>query len=286
MLQSAFKSKKNIQLGGNLISLAKPIVMGILNITPDSFFDGGSYISQDKALKQVQKMINEGATLIDVGSVSSRPGAQLPGEQEELDRLLPILNLIRENYPEVLLSIDTFRSGVVKRVYDRTGPFLVNDISAGEFDDEMFQTICDLGLPYCMMHMQQKPETMQQNPQFKNVVQDIIKYFASKIEKLKLLGANDVIIDPGFGFGKTLEHNFELLAKLDHFKIFELPVMIGVSRKSMIYKTLETTPGSALNGTSVLHGLALDRGANILRVHDVKEAVECIQLLEMIKGRK
>jgi dihydropteroate synthase len=229
-------------------------------------------------------MLGEGAAFIDVGAVSSRPGAVLPDALEELRRLIPVISLLKDNFPDARLSIDTFRSGVVRELFNRFGPFLVNDISAGEFDSAMFATVANLGLPYCMMHIQGKPPTMQDNPTYNNLVQDIIKYFASRVEKLKLLGVSDVIIDPGFGFGKSLDHNYELLNKLDHFKVFELPIMVGLSRKSMIYNVLGSNPDKALNGTSVLHSLALDRGANILRVHDVKEAMECIRLVQKVKS--
>lgn len=282
MEHSGFKRKTSLQLNGELIDLSKPLVMGILNITPDSFYDGGRFVQQEKALQQVKQMLDEGAAFIDVGAVSSRPGAVLPDEMEEIRRLIPVIHLLKEIFPEARLSVDTFRSGVVRELFNRFGPFLVNDISAGEFDKGMFAMIANLGLPYCMMHIQGKPQTMQENPGYNNLVQDILKYFASRVEKLKLLGVADIIIDPGFGFGKSLDHNYELLQKLDHFKIFELPVMVGLSRKSMIYKLLGSNPDKALNGTSILHGMALERGANILRVHDVKEAVECIRLVQKI----
>ena len=284
MEQTNFKRKTSIQLNGELIDLSKPLVMGILNITPDSFYDGGRFVQKEKALHQVKQMIAEGAAFIDVGAVSSRPGAVLPDEMEELRCLIPVIDLLKENFPDARLSIDTFRSGVVKELFNRFGPFMVNDISAGEFDPQMFAVVARLGVPYCMMHIQGRPQTMQENPSYENLVQDIIKYFASRIEKLKLLGVSDVVIDPGFGFGKSLEHNYELLKKLDHFKIFELPIMVGLSRKSMIYKLLGSNPDKALNGTSILHSLALGRGANILRAHDVKEAGECIRILKKIEG--
>ncbi|MEA3443753.1 MAG: dihydropteroate synthase [Bacteroidota bacterium] len=284
MAQSVFKNKSSIQLNGELLDLTKPVVMGILNLTPDSFYDGGKHSHKEKAIAKVEQMINDGATFIDIGAISSRPGAKLPNEDEELNRLIPVVALIKKYFCDAKLSIDTFRANVVKELFDRFGAFLVNDISAGNFDSEMFRTVSDLGIPYCMMHMQGKPENMQKNPVYKNPVQDIIKYFAEKIEKLKILGVKDIIIDPGFGFGKTIDHNFELLAKLDSFKIFELPVMVGISRKSMIYNLLGTSPARALNGSSVLHGIALERGANILRVHDIREAKESIRLIEKLNN--
>ncbi|MCF8373463.1 MAG: dihydropteroate synthase [Bacteroidales bacterium] len=284
MEHSGFKRKTSLQLNGELIDLSQPLVMGILNITPDSFYDGGRFVQHEKALQQVKQMLDEGAVFIDVGAVSSRPGAVLPDEVEELRRLIPVIRFVKESFPEARFSVDTFRSGVVQELFNCFGPFMVNDISAGEFDKSMFATVANLGLPYCMMHIQGKPQTMQENPIYNNLVQDILKYFALRVEKLKLLGVSDIIIDPGFGFGKSLDHNFELLQKLDHFKIFELPVMVGLSRKSMIYNLLGSNPDMALNGTSILHGLALERGANILRVHDVKEAMECIRLVQKVNG--
>lgn len=284
MEQTSFKRKTSLQLNGELIDLSKPLVMGILNLTPDSFYDGGRFVQKEKALKKVSQMLAEGAAFIDVGAVSSRPGAVLPNEMEELRRLVTAVGMIKENFPGARLSVDTFRSGVVQELYTRFGPFMVNDISAGGFDPEMFATVARLGLPYSMMHMQGTPQTMQDNPVYENLVQDIIKYFAARVSKLKLLGVCDVVIDPGFGFGKSLDQNYELLKKLDHFKVFGLPIMVGLSRKSMIYNLLGSKPDQALNGTSILHGLALERGANILRVHDVKEAVESTRLLEHIKN--
>ncbi len=283
MAQSGFKKALKIQLNGKLIDLSRPQVMGILNVTPDSFFDGGKYLNKNLALEKLSQMTNDGAAFIDIGAVSSRPGAKIPSQNEELKRLIPIIELIKEKFPEVKLSIDTFRSDVVKQLCNSFGGFIVNDISAGDFDNKMFETIANLNLPYCMMHIKGKPENMQTNPIYENVTNDVIKYFSSKIEKLKLIGINNLIVDPGFGFGKTLNHNYELLSKLDYFKILELPIMAGISRKSMVFNLLETNASKALNGTTVLNTLALERGANILRVHDVREAIECISLVEKLK---
>ena len=283
MEQTSFLRKSSIQLNGELIDLSKPLVMGILNLTPDSFFDGGQFNKETQAIEKVGKMLDEGATFIDVGAVSSRPGATLPSVDEELKRLMPTLQRLRKEFPQIRLSVDTFRSEVVREVVAEVGSVLVNDISAGQYDEKMFATVAELGLPYCMMHIKGTPQTMQQNPVYENLVQEMVKFFASRIEKLKLLGAKDIILDPGFGFAKTLDHNYELLSKLDYFKVFELPLLVGVSRKSMIYKLLDTTPDKALNGTSVIHTHALCQGANILRIHDVVEAMECIKISEKLK---
>jgi len=255
--------------------------MGVLNITPDSFYDGGLYKNDAIILKQVEKMLAEGATFIDVGAYSSRPNADHVSEDEELKRIIPIVDLLLKEFPEILLSIDTFRSKVAKRSI-KTGACMINDISAGHLDKQMLQTVANLRVPYIMMHMRGTPQTMRQQTNYDNLVKDIIYYFSERISAAKALGMVDVIIDPGFGFAKTLEQNFELLSKLELFKMIEKPLLIGVSRKSMIYKTLETSAKEALNGTSVLNTVALQKGASILRVHDVKEAVECITLVKSL----
>lgn len=270
-----------INCKGKLIDLSSPKVMGILNITPDSFYDGGEHKNEKKILKHVEKMLNEGATFIDVGAYSSRPNADHVSETEELSRIIPIVKLILKAFPETLISIDTFRSEVAKQCID-AGACMINDISAGNLDKNMLQTIADLHVPYIMMHMRGTPQTMQQQTDYDNLVKDILFYFSERIAAAKALGIVDVIIDPGFGFAKTLEQNFELLNKLELFKIIKKPLLAGVSRKSMIYKTLDTSAKDALNGTSVLNTIALQKGASILRVHDVKEAVECIKLIESL----
>ncbi|MEL0454612.1 dihydropteroate synthase [Flavobacteriaceae bacterium SZ-1-7] len=270
-----------INCKGKLIDLSTPKVMGILNITPDSFYDGGMHKNEKGILKYIESMLNEGATFIDVGAYSSRPNAEHVSETEELKRIIPIVNLILKEFPEILLSIDTFRSEVAKQCIE-AGAALINDISAGKMDEHMLQTVADLHVPYIMMHMRGTPQTMQQQTDYDNLAKDILFYFSERIAAAKALGIVDVIIDPGFGFAKTRKQNFELLNKLELFKMIEKPLLIGISRKSMIYKTLQTSANEALNGTSVLNTIALQKGASILRVHDVREAVECIKLVESL----
>lgn len=271
-----------INCKGKLIDLSSPKVMGILNLTPDSFYDGGKFKNETAILNHVAQMLQDGATFIDMGAYSSRPNAKHISETEELNRLLPILNLILKEFPETLISVDTFRSTVAKNAIE-AGAAMVNDISAGKLDENMLQTIANLQVPYVMMHLKGTPQNMQQNTNYKNITKEIILYFSERLAAAKALGIIDIIIDPGFGFAKTLEQNFELLNQLELFKMIEKPLLVGVSRKSMIYKTLETTANNALNGTTVLNTFALQKGASILRVHDVKEAVECIKLYEALK---
>ena len=271
-----------INCKGNLIDLSVPKVMGILNCTPDSFFDGGKYKSESDILQQVEKMLDEGATFIDIGAYSSKPGADFVSEDEELQRLLPIIDLVLKHFPETLLSIDTFRSNVAQNAIEN-GAAIVNDISAGMLDENMLETVAKLQVPYVMMHMKGNPQTMQSLANYEDVVKEMMFYFSERINKVRSFGLNDIIIDPGFGFAKTVEQNYEVLQKLDYFNILELPLLVGVSRKSMIYKTLENSPQEALNGTTVLNTIALQKGANILRVHDVKEAIECVALVEKLK---
>ncbi|WP_203258441.1 dihydropteroate synthase [Hyunsoonleella ulvae] len=270
-----------INCKGQLVDVSTPKVMGVLNVTPDSFYDGRKYKDEASILKQVAQILNEGATFIDVGAYSSRPGADHVTENEELSRILPIVNLILNEFPETLLSIDTFRSTIAKRSIE-AGAALINDISAGQLDNNMLPTIAELQVPYIMMHMRGTPQTMQGLTQYEDLVKDILFYFSERIAAARNLGVIDIIIDPGFGFAKTLEQNFELLNKLELFKIIEKPLLVGVSRKSMIYKTLETSAKDALNGTTVLNTIGLQKGASILRVHDVKEAVEAIKLVEAL----
>lgn len=271
-----------INCKGQLIDLNHPKVMGILNITPDSFFDGGKYQNMDAILEQTNKMLSDGATFIDVGAYSSRPGAKNISEEEELARITPVIEAILQSFPKAIVSIDTFRSAVAAACIER-GAHIVNDISAGNLDANMFQTIAELQVPYIMMHMQGTPQTMQENPHYENLVKEVMYYFANKLFQLRKLGVNDVITDVGFGFGKTIDHNYELLAQLELLQNLEVPTLVGVSRKSMIYKLLETSASEALNGTSVAHTIALMNGANILRVHDVKEAMEAIKITQKIK---
>ncbi|MBU3822914.1 dihydropteroate synthase [Flavobacteriaceae bacterium XHP0103] len=272
-----------INCKGQLIDLTLPKVMGILNITPDSFFDGGKYTNDKSMLLQVEKMLNEGASFIDIGAYSSRPNAENIGTDEELKRILPVVNSVLKNFPEALVSIDTFRAKVAKQCIE-AGAALINDISAGKLDDTMLPTVADLQVPYIMMHMKGTPQTMQQHTNYTNLVKEVIFYFSERFQAAKALGIIDVIIDPGFGFAKTIEQNFELLNHLELLKMLDKPLLVGVSRKSMIYKTLKTTPDNALNGTSVLNTVALQKGANILRVHDVKEAMQCIKLVESLSS--
>ena len=278
------KRKNSINLGGELIDFTVPVVMGIVNVTPDSFYDGGKMEDEKVLLSAVEKMIKDGATIIDVGAISTRPGAQLISTKIELGRLLPAIQAIRKNFPDIPISIDTFRSWVAVRVIDEIGPIIVNDISGGSLDSKMFETIGKLQVPYILSHILGTPRTMQEDPQYDDIIKDISNYFSEKVKKLTKLGVVDIIIDPGFGFGKNLEHNYELLNRLDSFKVFQLPVMAGLSRKSMIWKSLEIKPEEALNGTTVANTLALLGGADILRVHDVKEASEAIKIFCEIKA--
>ena len=278
-----FSRKLTINCRGELLDLNTPKVMGILNITPDSFYDGGKYFSDKDLLLQVEKMATESCDIFDLGAYSSRPGADKVSAGEEMNRLSAALKMIRKEFPNIIISVDTFRSKIAKNVVNDFDVDIINDISAGELDSEMFNTIAEIKVPYIMMHMRGTPDNMQNNPHYENVVKDIMIFFSKKLDELKKVGVNDVIIDPGFGFGKTVDHNYQLLKYLDDFKIFELPLLIGVSRKSMICKVLDVNPSEALNGTSVLHTLALFGGANILRVHDVKEAKETIQLISKFK---
>jgi len=270
-----------INCKGQLIDLSSPKVMGILNITPDSFYDGGQYKDEKAILNQVERMLNEGATFIDVGAYSSRPNANHISDDEELKRIISIVELILKQFPESLLSIDTFRSNIAKQCIE-TGACIVNDISAGKLDTNMMATIADLNVPYIMMHIKGTPQTMQQHTNYDDLLKDMLFYFSERIAEARKLGIVDLIIDPGFGFAKTLEQNFELLNKLELFKMIELPILVGLSRKSIIYKTLDSSAKEDRNGTTALNTIALQKGANILRVHDVKEAIECIKLTNQL----
>lgn len=272
-----------INCKGQLISLDTPKVMGILNVTPDSFYDGGKYKNEVTILAQVEKMLTDGATFIDIGAYSSRPNAPDVSETEEKNRLLPIIELILKKFPETIISVDTFRSEVAKEAI-AIGAAMINDISAGNLDAKMMETVGKLGVPYIMMHMQGTPKTMQQSPLYEDVTKELLYYFSAKIAEAKSHKINDLIIDPGFGFGKTIAHNYTILKQLELFQMLNFPVLAGVSRKSMIYKVLETSAQEALNGTSVLHTIALQHGASILRVHDVKEAMECVKLVRMLRA--
>ena len=268
-----------INCKGKLIDLSQPKVMGILNLTPDSFFDGGKYTSDQTILEKVEKMLSEGATFIDIGGYSSRPGASHIPEQEELDRVLHGINLVLKHFPDTLISVDTFRSSIARQAID-SGAALINDISAGNLDEQMFRTVADLQVPYIMMHMPGSPQTMQKLTQYEDILQEIILYFSRKIVALRELQLNDLIIDVGFGFGKTSEQNFLLLKNLSVFTMVGVPMLVGISRKSMLYKPLGIDASEALNATTVANTLALINGASILRVHDVKEAVETIKICQ------
>lgn len=276
-----FEPKQSLNIKGKIFDLSTPKVMGILNITPDSFYNKSRTTSVNDALRKTEQFLSEGASFIDIGGYSSRPGALDISADEELSRLIPIVEAIRKSFPEAIISIDTFRAKVADETIN-AGAHIINDISAGDMDAEMFSTVAKLQVPYIFMHMQGIPQNMQQNPLYGNVVLDVIDYLASKVAKLKALHVNDIILDPGFGFGKTTEHNYQLLNQLEDFKIFKLPVLAGFSRKGMIHKVLGISAAQALNGTTVLNTIALQKGAKILRVHDVKEAVECVKLVNKL----
>jgi dihydropteroate synthase len=278
-VSNSIKGKSN----SSVFSTKNPIVMGILNVTKDSFFDGGLYINEEQIIVRCKEMLEEGASIIDIGAQSSRPGATLVQADDELLKLLPIIKLLKTEIPEIIISIDTFWAETANECI-RAGAHIINDISAGEMDENMFDTIAKLQVPYIIMHMKGTPQNMQNNPTYNNVVTEMISYFDEKIALLKNKGVEQIIIDPGFGFGKTLAHNYQLLNALNQFNQFELPVLIGTSRKSMIYKLLNTKPQEALNGTSVTNTMALQKGASILRVHDVKEAMECIKITTFAKN--
>ncbi len=277
----ALLTKISLNCGGRLISLDQPMVMGILNATPDSFFGESRVNHIDEMLRRVEKMLAEGADILDIGGQSTRPGAELIGEEEELRRVEPIIVAIKQRFPETLLSIDTY-FGSVAKVAAQIGAHIINDVSGGDFDAHMLPTVAQLRLPYVLMHKKGEANNMHQKTSSEDVVLEVCNYFTEKIAHLRSLGIKDIILDPGFGFGKTLEGNYTLLRNLDHLKLFELPVLVGVSRKSMIQKVIQTNSESALNGTTALHMIALERGAKILRVHDVKEAKECIALYQSL----
>nr|WP_319512616.1 dihydropteroate synthase [uncultured Draconibacterium sp.] len=278
------KRNSTLHLGEKEVDLSIPVVAGIVNITPDSFFDGGKMEDEATMLKAVEKMVTDGAGIIDVGAVSTRPGSKTVSTKEELARLLPAVQAIHKAFPDVALSVDTFRSWVAVRVIDEVGPIIINDISGGSLDSNMFETIAKLQVPYILSHIKGTPLNMQEDPQYDDLIREVAQYFAERVKKLNKLGVKEVILDPGFGFGKTLDHNYELLNKLDAFKVYQLPVMVGLSRKSMIWKALDAKPETALNGTSVANTLALMGGADMLRVHDVKEAVEAVKIFCEIKA--
>lgn len=271
-----------INCKGQIIDLSTPKIMGILNITPNSFYDGGKYSLENNAISHVEKMLKEGATFIDIGAYSSKPNAEFVSQEEELIRIIPVVKTILKEFPEALLSIDTFRSSVAQECLNN-GAALINDISAGNLDEKMMEVIAINNVPYIMMHLRGTPQTMQSHTNYEHLINEMITYFSDKVNKARSLGINDLIIDPGFGFAKTTDQNYEILSNLELFKILELPILAGVSRKSMIYKTLDSNPDEALNGTSVLNTIAISKGATIIRVHDVKEALECVKLCEKLR---
>ena len=281
---AVFNNYGSINCRGNLVDLTSPKVMGILNLTPDSFFDGGKFTEEKAMLERVRQMLDNGAVFIDIGAHSTRPGAEILPEELEEKRLLPAIKSIVKNFPDALLSVDTFRAGIAEKSVD-LGVAIINDVSAGAIDQNMLETVIRLNVPYVLMHMQGKPETMQQAPHYQDVAGEVTAFLAEKSSYLKSKGVKDVIIDPGFGFGKSLEHNFELLKNLTALRVAGCPVLAGLSRKSMICKTLKINPDKALNGTSALNMTALMNGASILRVHDVKEAMEVVKLFEMMKEK-
>ena len=280
------KTPLYINANGKLMDLSEPQVMGILNVTPDSFYAGSRGVTNGYILDRCQQILDEGASIIDIGAYSSRPNAQHISAEEEMSRLRTGLELIRKNHPEAIVSVDTFRADIARMCVEEYGVAIINDISAGNMDEQMFSTIARLGVPYIIMHMKGTPQNMQENPHYDHFLKEIFYYFSEKVQKLRDLGAKDIIIDPGFGFGKTIEHNYELMNHLEEFHLFELPILVGISRKSMIYKLLGITPEEALNGTTALNTIALTKGAHILRVHDVKEAVETIRIVEKMKACK
>lgn len=281
-----FPGNKTLICGNNMLHTDKPLVMGILNLTPDSFFDGGRYVNEDAWIAQTEKMIQDGASIIDLGAVSTRPGASHVSEEEEIARLIPALKLLVKRHPGIVFSIDTFRSEVVRHSAD-AGAGIINDISGGSMDPGLIKTVADTSLPYILMHMQGTPVTMQSNPVYEDVTTEISLFFEKNISLLHESGIGQVILDPGFGFGKSMEHNYRVLRELSAFKQYGFPILVGISRKSMVYKLLEISPEGALPATSALHLAALLNGADILRVHDVKEAVQMILLAEtLIKASK
>jgi len=277
-----FSRNLSLNLGGRIMELSTPRVMGIINVSPDSFYERSRFPQAERAVERAREMIDQGADILDVGAVSSRPGAEEVPEKEELERLSRVLEALRHEFPDFPVSVDTWRSGIARTVRERFGIHMINDISAGNLDPHMFATMASLEIPYIRMHMQGTPKSMQEDPVYKNVVDDLLQFFAERVYKLRKLGLNDMVIDPGFGFGKTLEQNYEILRSFDMFRMLELPLMAGISRKSMIYKLLDTEPDEALNGTTAAHMAVLIKGARLLRVHDVAAARETIKIFQQI----
>lgn len=268
-----------INVNGQLIDLSRPQVMGILNVTPDSFYSGSRKQTEWEIRERVEQIVNEGGQMIDIGAYSSRPGADDVSEEEEMRRLREGMKIVKELAPDMPASVDTFRANVAKMCVEELGVGIINDISGGELDKDMFKTVAKLGVPYILMHMKGTPQTMQQAPHYDDLMKEVMMYFAEKVQKLRDLGQKDIILDPGYGFAKTLDHNYQLLRQQEMLQVFDLPLLVGISRKSMIHRLLDTCPQEALNGTSVLNTIALQKGANILRVHDVKECVEVVKIV-------
>ena len=269
-----------------MLDLATPQVMGILNVTPDSFYSRSRMQTKEDVAARARQILDEGASIIDIGAYSSRPNAEHISAEEEMNRLRTGLEILNRNHPEAIISVDTFRADVAEECVKEYGVAMINDIAAGEMDHRMFQTVADLGVPYIMMHMKGTPQSMQKEPSYDNLIKDVFLYFARKVQQLRDLGVKDIILDPGFGFGKTLAHNYELFKHLEDFKLFELPLLVGISRKSMIYKLLDSSPEEALNGTTVLNTIALTKGVDILRVHDVKACVEAVRIFNQMNEQK
>jgi dihydropteroate synthase len=283
-MKKEMNTPRYINVNGRLMDLSEPQVMGILNVTPDSFYAGSRAETEQDIIRRLHQIVDEGASIVDIGGYSSRPDAEHISAEEEMNRLRNGLEIIRKHRPEVVVSVDTFRADVARMCVEEYGAAIINDISAGQMDGQMFTTIARLGVPYIIMHMKGTPQDMQVNPQYGHFLKEVFYYFSEKVQRLRDLGVKDIIIDPGFGFGKTLEHNYELMNHLEEFSLFELPLLVGVSRKSMIHKLLDITPQEALNGTTVLNSVALLKGADILRVHDVKEAVESVKIIGKMKS--
>jgi dihydropteroate synthase len=283
-MKKEMNTPRYINVNGRLMDLSEPQVMGILNVTPDSFYAGSRAETEQDIIRRLHQIVDEGASIVDIGGYSSRPDAEHISAEEEMNRMRNGLEIIRKHRPEVVVSVDTFRADVARMCVEEYGAAIINDISAGQMDEQMFATIARLGVPYIIMHMKGTPQDMQVNPQYGHFLKEVFYYFSEKVQRLRDLGVKDIIIDPGFGFGKTLEHNYELMNHLEEFSLFELPLLVGVSRKSMIHKLLDITPQEALNGTTVLNSVALLKGADILRVHDVKEAVESVRIIGKMKS--
>ncbi|MDR0658207.1 MAG: dihydropteroate synthase [Mediterranea sp.] len=277
--------KMSLNVNGRLMDLSTPRVMGVLNVTPDSFYSGCRVQTERDIADRARRILDEGAAIIDIGAYSSRPEAEHITPEEEMNRLRTGLEIISRNHPDAVVSVDTFRADVAAMCVEEYGTAIINDISAGEMDGRMFETVARLNVPYIMMHMQGTPQNMQKNPHYDDLIKEVFLYFAQKVQQLRDLGVKDIVLDPGFGFGKTVEHNYELMAHLEEFAIFDLPLLAGVSRKSMITRLLGVTPQEALNGTTVLNTVCLLKGADIIRVHDVKEAVEAVRIIDKLNGK-